>query len=84
MDMKFDASNKRPEYKLIRNKIETNTQVLFGILRSNAYIGLAFQMLVLYLQSPFRQQSSQIIFNVLFICSDKLILSYKKAFLQVL
>jgi hypothetical protein len=42
MDMKVDASNKRPEYKLIRNQIETNTQVLFGILRSNAYIGLAF------------------------------------------
>jgi hypothetical protein len=54
MEMKLDLNNKRPEYKIVRDKIEANTQVLFGLLRSNAYIGLAFQLLVLYLQSPFK------------------------------
>ncbi len=41
MDIKVE-NNKRPEYREISNKIEIDTQVLFGLLRSNAYIGVAF------------------------------------------
>ena len=42
MDAKVDASNKRPKYRIISGRIEINTQILFGLLRSNAYIGVAF------------------------------------------
>ena len=41
MDMKVE-DNKRPTARKISDRIEINTQVLFSLLRSNAYIGFAF------------------------------------------
>ena len=74
------AAGKREAYRDTSDRLERACNVLFALYRSQAYIGRGWQHLVLLIQGPMRQQSSQILFHFLNICGDRLVVSYRKAF----
>jgi hypothetical protein len=53
MDIKLQGG-KREDYKNTSERLRKWSNVLFANLRSGAYIGRAYQMLIIYLNMPFR------------------------------
>ena len=53
-------------------------------MREKAYIGIAWQMLVIYMNMKFAQPLSQLIYHLLDMTGDKLIVCYKKAFMNLI
>ena len=85
MGILMDASTgKREEYRTTQSRFQKWCNVLFSQFRCKAYIGRAWQFLVIYIKMPQRQMTAQAIYQLLYVCEDKLLLTYKKAFMEAL
>ena len=76
--------NVREDYNTYDMRLVKYCNVFFVQMRSPAYIGRAWQYLVIYINMKFRQQSSMIIYQLILMCGDKLIKNYKKSYLEAL
>jgi len=74
----------REDYDTYAQRLVKYANVLFVQLRSAAFIGRAWQYLVIYTNMTFRQQSSMIIYQLISMCGDKLMKSYKKPYQEIL
>jgi hypothetical protein len=55
LDIKLDASKKREDYtSKTSDRLEKRSNILFSQLRCSAYVGRAWQYLVLYINMPMR------------------------------
>ena len=84
VDIRLNEDGKREEYKTSSGRMEKWCNVLFVCMRQSAYIGRAWQYVVIYLNMQMMQQSSQLIYHVLHMTGDRLVVTYRKAFIQLL
>ena len=84
MDLRIKDEGKLEPYKKASERLEKWASILFVHLRSESYLGRAWQYLTHYVDMKFMQQTSQLIFHLLTMCGDRLVLKYKKAFKKLL
>jgi len=84
MDIKLDEGGKREDYKMSSGRLEKWCNVLFVCMRQSAYIGRAWQFLVIYANMQMVQQSSQLIYHLLHMTGDRMVVTYKAKFMQLL
>ena len=70
----------REDYDTYAKRLIKYANVLFVQLRSPAYVGRAWQYLIIYVNMTFRQQTSMILHQLILICGDKFIKYYKKPY----